>query len=203
MTVDVKLSYRLLELRREHGYTQERLAELLHTDIQTISLWEQAKSIPDNVMIKRLGELYGIPGGDLLSPPEDAKPEPAPERRPSPGEGSPVTKKVMDKPTKARIIDTYPVLVLILFLSAGFLFDAWGTAWLMFLSIPILTLLLTAYGDGQYSSGEIGRRFLSMAYPVLTAAVFLSLGVMFGVWHPTWMLFLTIPLFYILRPKAE
>ena len=34
-------------------------------------------------------------------------------------------------------------------------------------------------------------------YPVLVTLVYLFIGFMFGWWHPGWMLFLTIPLYYL------
>lgn len=38
------------------------------------------------------------------------------------------------------------------------------------------------------------RRF---PYPVLVTAAYLVLGFVFGAWHPGWIIFLTIPLFYL------
>ncbi len=34
-------------------------------------------------------------------------------------------------------------------------------------------------------------------YPVLVAFVYLALGCCFGLWHPGWIIFLTIPLYYL------
>ncbi len=34
------------------------------------------------------------------------------------------------------------------------------------------------------------------AYPVLVVWVFLWLGAKFGLWHPAWLVFLTIPVYY-------
>ncbi len=38
-------------------------------------------------------------------------------------------------------------------------------------------------------------------YPLFITALFLILGALFGLWHPGWMLFLTIPLYYM-KPKS-
>ena len=35
-------------------------------------------------------------------------------------------------------------------------------------------------------------------YPVLTVLIYLVLGFAFGWWHPGWLLFLTIPCYYML-----
>lgn len=37
----------------------------------------------------------------------------------------------------------------------------------------------------------------SFPYPVLVAVAYLVLGTCFGLWHPGWLLFLTIPLYYL------
>ena len=39
-------------------------------------------------------------------------------------------------------------------------------------------------------------------YPVLVLIVFLLLGFAKSLWHPAWILFLTIPIFYIIAAKA-
>lgn len=39
-------------------------------------------------------------------------------------------------------------------------------------------------------------------YPVLVLIVFLLLGFAKSLWHPAWILFLTIPIFYIITAKA-
>jgi len=38
-------------------------------------------------------------------------------------------------------------------------------------------------------------------YPVLVLAAYLVLGFVFGLWHPGWIIFLTVPLFYL--PSSE
>lgn len=38
--------------------------------------------------------------------------------------------------------------------------------------------------------------FLSRCYPVIVVIIYLIIGFMFRLWHPGWILFLTIPVFY-------
>lgn len=44
---------------------------------------------------------------------------------------------------------------------------------------------------------ERARRRATFPYPVLVTAAYLVLGFMFHAWHPGWIIFLTIPLFYL------
>jgi len=41
------------------------------------------------------------------------------------------------------------------------------------------------------------RRKMDAAYPMIITMVYLLLGFGFGLWHPGWLVFLTIPLHYI------
>ncbi|MGN0779337.1 MAG: helix-turn-helix domain-containing protein [Aristaeellaceae bacterium] len=54
---------------------------------------------------------------------------------------------------------------------------------------------------GSYFEEKARKRREAVPYPVLVATVYLVLGAVFGLWHPWWMLFLTIPLYYL--PRSE
>ncbi len=40
------------------------------------------------------------------------------------------------------------------------------------------------------------KRMNNFPYPVLATIIFLLMGFVWGLWHPGWIVFLTIPLFY-------
>lgn len=65
--------------------------------------------------------------------------------------------------------------------------SAWGRCWLFFLLIPILCSLIDAIRK---------RRASDFAFPVLVAGVYLIGGLFYDAWHPFWVIFLSIPLFY-------
>ncbi len=44
---------------------------------------------------------------------------------------------------------------------------------------------------------ERERRRMQAPYPLWVTAAYLVLGFAFGAWHPGWIIFLTIPLFYL------
>ncbi|MFA5421864.1 MAG: helix-turn-helix transcriptional regulator [Bacilli bacterium] len=99
------------------------------------------------------------------------------------------------KPTKYEIVKgavtgSVTLLIVVAFLLLGFLLPGgvgWTTGWILFLFIPIIASLFTCFHR---------RRITSFAMPVLVAAVFLFLGLGFGLWHPYWIIFLVIPIFY-------
>jgi len=40
-------------------------------------------------------------------------------------------------------------------------------------------------------------------YVCIVAAAYCLIGVLFGIWHPTWLLFLTVPCYYLLEEFKE
>ena len=57
---------RISRLRREKGYTQEQLAELLHISPQAVSKWENDISNPDISIIPQLASVLGVSADELL-----------------------------------------------------------------------------------------------------------------------------------------
>ncbi|MDN4865853.1 helix-turn-helix domain-containing protein [Priestia megaterium] len=56
----MNLGDKLKELRKEHSYSQQQLAEKLHVTAQAISKWENNKSVPDIINLVQLSEAYNI-----------------------------------------------------------------------------------------------------------------------------------------------
>lgn len=54
----MELSSRLQELRKEAGYSQEQLAEMLGVSRQAVSKWESGQTNPDINNVGRLSEIY-------------------------------------------------------------------------------------------------------------------------------------------------
>lgn len=52
--------------RREIGFTQEEVAESLMVSRQTISNWENGRSLPDIVSVIKMSELYKVSLDELL-----------------------------------------------------------------------------------------------------------------------------------------
>lgn len=62
-------------------------------------------------------------------------------------------------------------------------------AWLVFL-LPLVAPFVT------------GLKKITISYSFLVIIVYLILGLTCNWWHPGWVLFLTIPVFYIFFPKG-
>lgn len=60
------LGKKLHELRRQHGMTQDAVAERLGVSPQAVSKWENDFSCPDIMMLPKIAMLYGITIDDLF-----------------------------------------------------------------------------------------------------------------------------------------
>lgn len=82
-----------------------------------------------------------------------------------------------------------PTAAVITYVLLGYIFKGagWRTGWLVFLLIPVIESAATAVKTKNPSA---------FVYPVLVTGIFLAVGLFFHIWHPTWVLFLTIPAFY-------
>lgn len=81
----------------------------------------------------------------------------------------------------------FSIIIIILYLIIGTMFNAWHPGWLLFLLIPIWQTFAEAVNN---------RNAYIFAYPVLAAFLYLCIGFFMNAWHPGWVIFLTIPLYY-------
>lgn len=57
---------KLVKLRKEHGFTQERLAERIGVSRQAISRWEAGETVPEAALLIRLCDVYHVSADYLL-----------------------------------------------------------------------------------------------------------------------------------------
>ena len=69
----MRLSEKIMDLRKKSGWSQEELADRLGISRQSVSKWETGESVPDIDKIIRMSELWNVSTDYLLK--EDAVPE--------------------------------------------------------------------------------------------------------------------------------
>lgn len=217
--MNIETANRLYELRKKNGLSQEELADKLGISRQAVSKWERAEASPDTDNLILLAKLYGVTLDELLNSDtavdlasENAKSIPLEENicNEFEEEQNDSSKKesinLKEKKERNPLLDIVSGIVvfvsIILYLVLGFTVPkyGWSCYWVVFLFIPIITSLFEAITE---------RRICKFLYPVLVAAVYCFLGLRFsdleytmfgqklyGLWHPFWILFLTIPLYY-------
>lgn len=62
----MKLSEKILLLRKRQGLSQEALAEQLHVSRQAVSRWEMGTALPDAANLLQLSDLFGVTADYLL-----------------------------------------------------------------------------------------------------------------------------------------
>ena len=56
----------LKTLRKARGLTQASLANILHTSVSSIGMYEQGRRMPDNEMLKKMSTVFYISIDDML-----------------------------------------------------------------------------------------------------------------------------------------
>lgn len=190
--MNIEIANRLVALRKANGLSQEALAEKLGISRQAISKWERAEASPDTDNLMALAQLYGMTLDALLNTENDAyvldgadaeqSEEEAPKKLPK----TPVQKKA-----DSLLKFPFPLVVVIVYLIFGFAGDIWHPSWLVFLLLPIYYHLA-----GALEIRSRKARLLAMPVPEIILLVYLLLGFLGGLWNPSWVIFLLIPLYY-------
>ena len=214
----IELANRLAELRKEHGLSQEELADKLQVSRQAISKWERGEASPDTDNLIELAKIYNISLDELVGLSGEKQAAPKAEAKDhveinddgvhvysEDGEEVHVTEhgiKVTDKDgtrdvqlgKKHRVDALVSVItvfgVVIAYILLGSLLGLWGQAWVLFLLIPITPTIPAMI---RHKNPNI------FCYPVFIAFLYLLLCVWvfnFSLFHPLWVLFLTIPMYY-------
>ena len=94
--------------------------------------------------------------------------------------------------------------MVIAYILLGSILGLWGQAWTLFLLIPIVPTLAEAI---------IFKNANIFAYPIFLAFVYLTLCAWIlpafdlNMWHPLWVMFLTVPVYYgvcnFIKPKVS
>lgn len=179
----IECANRLAELRRTHGLSQEELAERLGVSRQAISKWERAESSPDTDNLIALAQLYGVSLDTLLGLqlPEAARAEDAESAEyEAPAEED--AEAQYNASTAAP--DTEDPL------PNGSYYEHLARQ-----------AAEEAARNAEEAAREAQRRRMRFPYPVFVTFAYLVLGFVFHMWHPGWIIFLTIPLYYL--PESE
>ena len=215
--MNIEIANRLQKLRKENGYSQEELADKLGISRQAVSKWERAESSPDTDNLIILARLYNMSLDELLYDTESNEEirnrnidkEDSISLTDDEGQTLKIENghiKCLDKNgdevklSSKRIIalsiidGVISCLTLIGFLIWGFAFDGFYVAWTLWLFMIVVMSIFEAIFKKQIT------KFL---YPVLMVATYCFIGMQFDIWHPTWILFVSIPLFYVIANPID
>ena len=128
--MNIEIANRLVQLRKQHGLSQEELAEKLGISRQAVSKWERAESSPDTDNLISIAKLYNVSLDELLKTDEDPETLRTQARE--------KTEEYKRKEEKSPLYKfPYPIVAVILFFLIIFFFHGFVYAWLVFLTVPI------------------------------------------------------------------
>ena len=221
--MDLFTAKKIAQLRKHKGLSQEALAEKIGVSRQAISKWERGEASPDTDNLFTLSRIYEISLDDLLGDKtaaeliEEAAKKAEEKEMPAPAEaaadevkttsGSLYSNSAQKAEEIRKLIVTgasdfapfgkkllkfpYVFIVVAAYLAIGFTLKVWHPTWLIFLTVP--TYYITAVAFLMKS-----KKKMLLLQPVYLWAVILFLigGIIFNIWHPTWLIFLLIPAYY-------
>lgn len=188
--MNLEIANRLVSLRKEHGLSQEKLAEKLGVSRQAISKWERGEASPDTDNLVALAEVYGTTLDALMGLAKEAPPQ----QDDTQAEMSASAEKAKTplQMTAVKLLKfPFPLILALVYLIFGFTLHRWHPGWLIFLLIPIYYHLGAAL-----TIREKKARLLAMPVPEAVLLCYLPFGFLAGLWSPTWVIFLLIPLYY-------
>jgi transcriptional regulator with XRE-family HTH domain len=238
--MNIEIANRLVQLRKKNNLSQEELALKIGISRQAVSKWERAEASPDTDNLISLSKIYNVSLDDLLKSEDEvyeyviednvsngSKPveyqyeskempievvsedrsngyrvveeEPKYCQRTRGADGadgeSAFYRSRLPFSRKQLLVFPYPVFVTLVFLVLGSVFDIWHPAWLLYLTIPLYYPVVSCVSeDGTLSINR--KTLLLFPYPVFVTIVYLLIGFAFGLWHPGWILYLTVPMYY-------
>jgi len=223
--MNIEIANRLQKLRKENGYSQEELADKLGISRQAVSKWERAESSPDTDNLIVLAKLYNISLDELLYDTEsvdeirertidkEADKITIDSNSASLTDDEGQTLKIenghikcldkngnevhMDKRKLAirGLVDgSIVLLTLVAYFIWSYTLNMWDVSWTIWVLLPVVLSITEVI---------LKKRFTAFNFPCLVTFIYLFLGMMYNLWHPYWIMFIAIPVFYIIFGNIE
>lgn len=187
--MNIEIANRLVALRKNNGLSQEALAEKLGISRQAVSKWERAEASPDTDNLISLAKIYKISLDDLLFNEED----------PTLDEKSATTKPPEEKAESHKSDGIY-----LKDSDSEVHIGRDGIYATDFTKKQTVHIQDTSHitVDGQdYTFKEARKKWghkhhhvTQFPITLIALLIYVSIGVVYNIWHPTWLIFLLIPL---------
>lgn len=195
--MNIKTAERLVQLRKEHGLSQEELAAKLGVSRQAVSKWERGEASPDTDNLIALAKLYQISLDELLDHKVETKEEKIEV------DTSSDEKKKKDKVhigwngIHVESEDGDEVHV-----------DIHGVHVNDHEGQKVDVSKKGVFIDGEKRNFPFSKKrkiihLLNGIYSFLMVFGYIFVGCMWNIWHPTWLCFFTVPIFSSLLEAIE
>ena len=216
----IEIADRLIKLRKEHGLSQEELADKLGLSRQAVSKWERAEASPDTDNLICLAKLYGVSLDELLKTDdsvetiveEQVKHESKSGITLQDDDGSRVeitnhdihaydkdgkeVKRGGHKDKFSLILDlingVLSSLMIVLYIILGSTFGMWANGWVFFFVPEIVCSIIRAIH--KRNPNKVNIVFITLFTFFFVCMV--APGFDANLWHPMWVVFLLIPAYH-------
>lgn len=147
------LADKIIKLRKQHGWSQEELADKMDVSRQAVSKWECAQTIPDIEKVLQLSQLFNVSTDYLLKdtmPYEEQIQATQITSQQTNNDDKDIQKskneyqKVVSTNPKRK--ELYWLILILLYLAISFLSHAWSITWLLF---PIAYILFSIFSPNE------------------------------------------------------
>jgi len=206
------LGERIVTLRKEMNLSQEALAEQIGVSRQAISKWERGEASPDIQNLAALAETFGLSIDEFIHAEEELS-----QRK---------TKLVgldLRKNAEKMIILAVAIFILSAFGFIALPFD--GRTNILIFGILVTAGVLLCIKAGfmferfymmnkdafnkdedlqpRNSQSKRKKEAIGTAVALICTLVYLFISFVYGLWHPGWLVFLLIPITYVLLDAFE
>lgn len=205
--MNIEIANRLVEFRKKNGLSQEQLAEKIGVSRQAVSKWERSEASPDTDNLIMLARLYNVSLDDLLRTEDEIPtPEETAEEQPE-ASGFDAASEEQTSETEESKKNEY--------VHIGFdgihVEDGNDSVHIGLDGIHVKSSddndNVDVSRHGVYVNGErVDEKWKnehkhrsiwsSFPYLIICFLGYLGMGFFANLWHPGWLIFLTIPLFY-------
>lgn len=155
----MKLSEKIVTLRKQKGWSQEELADKLNVSRQAVGKWETETALPEVDKILQMATLFGVSTDSLL---KDDVQLPQTQQLDTVCADDKKTKFKSKKIQKiGKLFNSILWLIAVaVYLIWSFVSGQWGTTWLVFIGAAILTAVgnvvvgLLCVGDDEENDSE-------------------------------------------------
>lgn len=147
------LADKIIKLRKQHGWSQEELADKMDVSRQAVSKWECAQTIPDIEKVLQLSQLFNVSTDYLL---KDTMPydEQIQATQITSQQTNNDDKDIQNQKNEyQKVVSTNPkrkelywLILILLYLAISFLSHAWSITWLLF---PIVYILFSIFSSNE------------------------------------------------------
>jgi transcriptional regulator with XRE-family HTH domain len=167
--MNIEIANRLVELRRSKGLSQEELAEKIGISRQAVSKWERAESSPDTDNLIQLAKLYDLTLDELLFG----------KTKDSDTKNESHNNSFQNSMEETILNFTENILETVAEDIENTIEDG----------LSVIEL------DDDFYAFSFIHLFYSFPVTVFVTITYLALGIIMGLWHPWWLLFMIIPIY--------